>query len=163
LSEASESSPSTAAFVQDYLHEHIPLSAAMGIQVSRCDAAAVELRAPLEPNLNHRATAFGGSLSAIGILAAWTWLHSRLRGEGVESRLVIQQNTIDYLLPVAGELRAVCRAPDDASVQRFLRIFQRHGRARLSLDSTLHEGDSEDVSGRLQGEFVVLRPESNPS
>ena len=47
--------------VQTYLHDHIPLSAAMGAGVSQADTEIVRLSAPLEPNLNHRATAFGGS------------------------------------------------------------------------------------------------------
>jgi thioesterase domain-containing protein len=81
------------AEVEAYLHRHIPLSADMGVAVVACEDAGVTLRAPLAPNINHRATVFGGSVSAVTILAAWTWLHFSLRAAGHTSRLVIQRNT----------------------------------------------------------------------
>jgi thioesterase domain-containing protein len=57
--------------LERYLHEHIPLSHAMRVGVVTVDAGTVVLRAPLEPNINHRETVFGGSASALAILAAW--------------------------------------------------------------------------------------------
>jgi len=63
----------TLGELQDYLHEHIPISSAMGVRVVACDESGVRLTAPLYPNINHRATVFGGSASAVAILAAWTF------------------------------------------------------------------------------------------
>lgn len=54
-----------------YLHEHIPLSQDMGVEVVVADWNSVTLRAPLAPNINHRETVFGGSASAVAIPAAW--------------------------------------------------------------------------------------------
>ena len=42
----------------------------------------VVIEAPLAPNINHRKTVFGGSASALGILAAWSLVHLRLAGTG---------------------------------------------------------------------------------
>jgi thioesterase domain-containing protein len=56
--------------LQAYLHAHIPLSAAMQVSVDAVAADGVTLRAPLAPNINHRETVFGGSASAVAILAA---------------------------------------------------------------------------------------------
>ena len=47
--------------VEQYLHRHIPLSAAMGIRVRLATPHRVELWAPLAPNINHQSTVFGGS------------------------------------------------------------------------------------------------------
>jgi len=46
--------------LERYLHERIPLSLAMGVEVRAAGAAGVELHAPLEPNINHRDTVFDG-------------------------------------------------------------------------------------------------------
>jgi thioesterase domain-containing protein len=62
-----------------YLHEHIPLSRAMGVEVVEATWDGVSLRAPLAPNINHRETVFGGSASAVAILAAWALLYVRLQ------------------------------------------------------------------------------------
>ena len=77
-----------------YIHEHIPLSKAMGVSVVAVEDDAITLQAPLEPNLNHRQTVFGGSASALAILASWSLLHVRLHGQGIADRLVIQRNSI---------------------------------------------------------------------
>src|SRR4051812_23280531 len=113
----------TPAEVEVYLHEHIPLSAAMGVRVLACDASGATLSAPLAPNINHRATVFGGSASAVAILAAWTWLHFALRAAGHPSRLVIQSNTVDYLVPIAGEFTARCDAAPAAVFDKFIRTL----------------------------------------
>jgi thioesterase domain-containing protein len=57
--------------LEHYLHQHNPLSRAMGVEVVMADWHAVTLRAPLAPTINHRKTVFGGSASAVAILAAW--------------------------------------------------------------------------------------------
>ncbi len=141
--------------MERYLHAHIPLSAAMGVRVSSCSVAAVELTAPLEPNINHRATAFGGSLSAVAILSAWSWLHFVMRESGRSGRLVIQSNQIDYLEPVTGAFTARCAGVDAAAFAKFGRMFDRHGRARLRLDGTVRCG--ETLGATFSGEFVALR------
>jgi thioesterase domain-containing protein len=58
------------AEVECNLDDHIAISAAMGVRVLGCDATGVRLEAPLAANINHRATVFGVSASAVAILAA---------------------------------------------------------------------------------------------
>lgn len=141
--------------IEAYLHEHIPLSAAMEVRVVACDASGATLRAPLAPNINHRATVFGGSASAVAILAAWTWLNFRLRAEGHMSRLVIQKNTVDYLLPISGDFEARCAAPSEETVTKFLAIFRRHGKARLEVGAVLlSEGKPATT---FTGDYVAMK------
>jgi thioesterase domain-containing protein len=65
--------------LQAYLHERIPLSRAMEVAVREAGSDGVVLYAPLAPNINHRDTVFGGSASAVAILAAWSALYVRMR------------------------------------------------------------------------------------
>src|SRR5687767_8265798 len=102
--------PSTAD-LQAYLHAHIPLSRAMDVAVIACSPDQVVLRAPLAPNINHRDTVFGGSLSTIAILSAWSLLHVRMSAFGLKARLVIQHNTMAYEAPALGEFTASAAAP----------------------------------------------------
>jgi thioesterase domain-containing protein len=140
--------------LEHYLHAHIPLSKAMEVTVLEARPERVSLSAPLAPNINHRDTVFGGSASAVAILAAWSLLHIRLNEEGIASRLVIQRNTMSYALPMAGSFTAVAAMPSAADWALFLRIFKRRGRARIAVASELHfEGQ---VAGRLEGEFAAL-------
>lgn len=144
----------TPAELQQYLHSHIPLSAAMYVSVASIAAESVVLQAPLAPNINHRETVFGGSASALAILAAWSLLHTRLRSEGVDCRLVIQRNTMEYELPIQGEFFARSYLEEPQQWQLFMRMLARKGKARISVVSIL-EYLGQPV-GNFKGEFVAL-------
>ncbi len=144
--------------LETYLHQHIPLSHAMGVRVIAASAEGIELGAPLPPNLNHRRTAFGGSVSALAILSAWAFLHLRLQQEGAAvsgAALVIQRNEVAYLRPIDADFTAVCPAPPAAVFSRFLATLARRGKARITLAATLRCGGEE--AGTFSGDYVALR------
>lgn len=144
----------TPSELQAYLHTHIPLSAAMQVEVMKAEWENVLLRAPLAPNINHRETVFGGSASALSILAAWSLLHLRLRLIDVATRLVIQSNRMDYLEPIAGSFSARSSLEDADQWPTFMRLLERRGRARLMVRADLLA--EEEVAGSFFGEFVAL-------
>lgn len=140
--------------LQDYLHQHIPLSRAMAVSVAEASLQRVVLSAPLAPNINHRETVFGGSASAVAILAAWSMLHLKLSAQNLGSRLVIQRNTMDYELPIDGTFTAVAEAPAEQAWRAFVRMFERKGLGRIEQASALvYQGQT---AGRLMGEFVAF-------
>ncbi|MES2610024.1 MAG: YiiD C-terminal domain-containing protein [Pseudomonadota bacterium] len=140
--------------LQAYLHQHIPLSGAMAVSVLEASLERVVLSAPLAPNINHRDTVFGGSASAVAILAAWSMLHLRLSAHGLGSRLVIQRNTMEYGLPIDGTFTAVAEAPTEQAWRAFVRVFERKGLGRIEQASVLmYHGQP---AGRLTGEFVAF-------
>ena len=137
-----------------YIHEHIPLSKAMGVSVVAVEDDAIILQAPLEPNLNHRQTVFGGSASALAILASWALLHVRLQAAGIADRLVIQRNVMEYRHPIDGPFtaRSMLERPD--AWRQFTVMLARRGRARITVVAVLeHMGR---VAGRFSGQFVAL-------
>ena len=146
--------------LEQYLHEHIPLSKAMQVSVLAAEEAAVLLAAPLAPNINHRATVFGGSASAVAILSAWSLLHTRLVRDGVASRLVIQRNTMSYERPIEGRFiaRSALAQPQEwANVKRML---MRKRQARLEVATVPeHEGR---VAGRFPRQFVASTHDAAP-
>jgi len=127
----------TPAEVQAYLEEHIPLSAGMAIRVLEANPAGVSIAAPLEPNLNHRSTAFGGSVAALAILAGWTLVHLKLRAEGLVAQTVIQSSDVRYDAPIHGEFRAVTEPVEASAWERFTRAIRRHGKGRLHVSAAV--------------------------
>ena len=140
--------------LQTYLHQHIPLSAAMQVAVVEISPNQVVLSAPLAPNINHRATAFGGSVSALAILSAWALLHTRLTALEFKCTLVVQSNTMQYDKAIAGDFTATAAVPALDEWQTFTRILQRKGRGRITVASIL--ACDGQVAGRFSGEFVAL-------
>ena len=143
-----------ASDIEQYLHEHIPLSGAMGVRVVSVSRETVRLGAPLAPNINHRATVFGGSASALAILAAWTLLYVRLKSDGISARLVIQRNSMDYEKPIHSDFTAEAHTPVDAQWDKFIQTLQRKGRARIQVVSWL--ACRGERVGELQGDFVAF-------
>ena len=143
--------------MEAYLHEHIPISRAMGVKVECVCFDKVALAAPLATNINHRDTVFGGSASAVAILAAWTLLHFRLRETGLNTRLVIQRNTMHYDNPIVDDFEAISSIPEASDWERFLVTLQRRKRSRIRVDVALR--CAGETVGRLEGDFVALRLE----
>lgn len=140
--------------LEKYLHDHIPLSKAMQVSVLSVTDDAVVLSAPLAPNINHRDTVFGGSASAVAILAAWSLLHTRLSGAGIASRLVIQRNTMSYELPIDGAFTANSFIEQAQEWARFTRLLARRGKARITVSAVLEYAGQ--IVARFSGEFVAL-------
>ncbi|QYM77937.1 thioesterase domain-containing protein [Horticoccus luteus] len=145
---------SPAGRLQAYLHRSIPLSAAMQVRVTHCEQGVVELTAPLSPNVNHRHTMFGGSISALALLAGWGAFHLALEASAVNAEIVIRHNTIDYVAPAAGDVTAHCAAVSDEERARFARTFRRLGKARMPLVVTLRCGST--VVARFHGDYAAL-------
>jgi len=146
--------PMLASELAQYLHDHIPLTKLMGVSVVSVEEQALVLQAPFAPNVNHHHTVFGGSASALAMLAGWALLHVRLRSEGLADRLVIQRNTMEYEHPITGQFtaRATLEHPDRWSA--FTTMIARKGKARIGVLAVLeHMGR---VAARFSGEFVAL-------
>ena len=143
--------------LERYLHEQIPLSAAMGVRVRMATPERVQLAAPLAPNVNHNETVFGGSAAALATLAAWSLLHLRIARAGLHARLVIQRSAMEYERPIPGDFEAVCRFADEFAWERFRATLVRRGRARLTLASHLVY-DAQRMA-TFEGDFVALHRE----
>jgi thioesterase domain-containing protein len=140
--------------LQQYLYDHIPQSAAMETKVEEISAQSVTLSAPLAPNINHRDSLFGGSASSIAILAAWSFLYTRVRAEGIKATLVIQRNTMSYDHPILGTFSAKAELGEDADWTKFLNMLHRRGKARIKVTTILeYEGV---IAGTLEGDFVAV-------
>ena len=146
--------------LERYLHEHIPLSRAMHVGVVAADANGVVLQAPLAPNINHRETVFGGSASALAILAAWSLLQVRVMAAGLAPRLVIQRNTMDYELPIAGTFQARSALAEPGHWTQFTHMLAHKGKARIAVNSVL-EIDGQPA-GRFSGDFVAISAPGMP-
>ncbi|MEO0374023.1 MAG: YiiD C-terminal domain-containing protein [Cyanobacteria bacterium P01_A01_bin.17] len=113
------------------------------------------LSAPLPPNINHRSTAFGGSLSAVAILAAWTYVYCQLQNLSLPCRIVIQGNSIEYLQPVETDFQAHCMAPSQLLWDRFIKTITRRGKGRISLNVEICSDAL--LAGTFQGQYVALK------
>ncbi len=143
------------AELEEYLHNNIPITKAMQVGVVEIETNRVVLSAPLLPNTNHRDTAFGGSLSTLAILSAWSLLRLKMDEKNAKNaHLVIQRQNVEYLHPAAIDFIACAMLADEEKWQRFEQVFAAKGKARISVQSSVEAGGK--VCARFVGDFVVL-------
>jgi thioesterase domain-containing protein len=147
-----------AQLLQSVLHQDIPLTREMGVEVISWQDHQLRLHLPLAQNINHKSTLFGGSLYCGAVLAGWGWLYLRLKEAGIDDgHIVIQDGQIQYPLPVKRDGVAICDAPDDASWDKFLKMYQRRGMARLALKTRIVAEGSDEPAVEFVGQYVLHR------
>ena len=144
---------SLARRTQELLHSKIPITRALGVRVEDYDGERLTLSAPLDVNVNHLGTAFGGSLNALAVLCGYALLWLELKD--TQCHIVIRESSISYERPVRGDLRAVCARPEAEELEQFKRAFHQKGKARISLAVTIEDEGTTAV--RFRGTFVALR------
>lgn len=144
-----------AQALQKTLHHEIPLSAALGLEVAEYDGDSLTLRAPLAPNINHKSTAFAGSLNAVATLTGWGLIWLITREHGFPSVIVIQEHETRYLRPVGQDFAATCHTPPTRQIERFLTALRQRGRARLPLTVEIRTG-GEQPAVIFTGRYVAF-------
>jgi thioesterase domain-containing protein len=143
--------------IEAYLHEHIPISKAMGIRVEHASLNKVVLSAPFANNINHKKTVFGGSLHAVATLACWTLLYVNLKEASSEPfQIVITKSDVSYPAPVDSDFTAECLMPESSDWQRFLKMLHAKGKARITLSARIDHKDRLAVD--YQAVFAAIKP-----
>jgi len=94
--------------LQEILNTEIPLTKAIGIKVVEYNDNRLTLRAPIDNNINHKCTAFGGSLYSISVLTGWGLIYLLLKEYGLSGHIVIHESNTKFLKPVATDIIARC-------------------------------------------------------
>ncbi len=142
-----------ARALQETFEHEIPITLHIGMCVARYDGSELALSAPLEPNINHKATTFAGSLNSVVTLAGWGIIWLVLKEAGIRATIVIQDSQSHYRRPVTRDFIATCRKPEAAQIEQFVRMLREKGKARLELQAQIHEHEKLALS--FQGRYVA--------
>ncbi len=136
---------------EEYFHEQIPLTRAMGVRVVVHNEDEFVVEAPVALNSNHLRTAFGGSINAVATLAAYGFVWLALRDRTVH--VVVAESSIRFLRPVRETIRAICPRPDPSEWIDFQTRFAAKGKARITLRVKVVEADQ--AAAEFEGIFVA--------
>ena len=144
----------SAAFLA-WLHQSIPLTAAMEIDELSFDGRNLSLSAPLEPNINDKGTGFAAATSGLATLSGWAILTLWLKSKGIEADVMIASSELKYLAPVTGRFRTCVSLPDAEALERFSERFEARGRARMALEIRI--GPLESPQLLLHGDYAAVK------
>src|SRR5215469_15808594 len=114
--------------LQETLAREIPITQHLGISIESYDDTGLTLKAPLQQNINHKSTAFAGSLNALLTLAGWGLLWLVLKERDMHAQIVIQESMSSYLRPVTRDFSACCHKPAPAYITRLETTLKRKGK-----------------------------------
>lgn len=136
-----------------FLHLKIPMTKAMGVRVEEFSPSKVRLSAELQPNLNDKGTAFGGSISSLMTLCGWSMAFAIMMEEDPEAQIVVQRSSIKYLAPIREDFSAECEIRDRDNLDQFLDDYRESGKGRLKLEVRSFGGDT--LSAEYEGQYVA--------
>ncbi len=150
--------------LQHTLNHEIPLTRHLGLRVDHYDKeeGLLSLWAPISPNLNHKSTAFAGSLNSILTLGGWSLVWILLKEWGLSGTVVIQESTCQYRFPVHEDFVARCRRPPKDDLERFESQLRGHSKGRLEVSVEICQGARQAAA--FWGRYVVhIRPPKSPT
>lgn len=156
--------------LKQFFIDHLPITQFMGLEVESYDGDTLILTAPLEPNINDKQTAFGGSLYNTAVMACWGMIYLKTQEKNIQCNQVVTEGSMKYIAPVDGRIRAICHAPSEEELASFFDHFERKGRARISLEAAIYNDvcvmriDPEvepktKPSVKFSGQYAILKSE----
>lgn len=141
--------------IENYLYKHIPITKALGVKAVEFSKKEVKFQAPLSMNINHRSTAFGGSISSLLITTGWSYLRLLFDDTEPVPKIVIGRSNTDYLKPVTGDFTSELIIPEKDTLDQFLETFERFGKARIMLKAQIKH--KEELQAEFEGDYIAIK------
>ena len=140
--------------LQKKLHNEIPLTKLMNINIKEYNEKELITTAPLSININDKGTAFGGSLSTITIISSWSlcWLISKELGFNSKNIVVIK-NENSYKKPVTKDIVCYTQKPSQQEIATLKEKLQTKKSASIKINSIIIENNETCVE--FQGYYVI--------
>ena len=140
--------------LQREIHAGIPLSIAMGFEITALSGTGITVAAPLSPNLNVHSTGFAGSLYALGILTGWGMVRHLILRQESDADLVVAEARIRYRAPVREDIQCRCEIPED-EVGAFVEQLGSKGRAKLAIEVSIGKADEANLTATMVAKTAI--------
>ena len=140
--------------LQNKLYTEIPLTKMMEIKIQDYNEQELITTAPLNPNINDKGTAFGGSLATICIISGWSlsWLISKELGFD-SNNIVIIKNETSFKKPVTKDIVCHTKKPSLEEIQILKEKLLTKKSASLKIKSKIIEDGETCVD--FEGYYVI--------
>ena len=140
--------------LQKKLHNEIPLTKLMNINIKEYNEKELITTAPLNININDKGTAFGGSLSTMTIISSWSlcWLIAKELGFDSKNIVVIR-NENSYKKPVTKDIVCYTQKPSQQEIATLKEKLQTKKSASIKINSIIIENNETCVE--FQGYYVI--------
>lgn len=146
----------TSLQLQNQLEQEIPITKTLGFKVVSLNPSEAKCLLPLQPNINHKQTLFGGSQYSGCALACYSLFLFNVRElKETTNNIVVSKAEISYKKPVLEDANIIASWPSEEERSHFLESLERKGKARVRLLARVISSDDLLLS-EFQGHFVVI-------
>ncbi len=140
--------------LQNKLYNEIPLTKVMKIKIQNYNENELITTAPLKININDKGTAFGGSLSTITIISAWSlcWLISKELGFN-SNNIVIIKNETSFRKPVTKDIICYTKKPSFEEIKLLKQKLETKKSASIKIESAIIENN--EICVDFLGYYVI--------
>ena len=149
----------TPVQLQELLFKNIPICSKLGIEIKSVTTTDILVQVALEPNLNHKGTAFGGSQYAVATAACYGLFLYVLQANGEKTQdLVIAEGTMEYKKPISSDF-IITSHWNLESQDLFFKTLARKQRAKVKLEARLEFLST--LGSSYEGFFIASNRISN--
>ncbi len=139
--------------LKQWIYQKIPAVKNFEFDIQNIKPGYANLKVPLVPHINHKGTAFGGSLYNSAVLACYLLVYSELASLGQSSdSFVISDGTMKYIKPVTADFD-VKVGWSQVQLDSVVKALQSKKKARWTLFAEI-ECNGEKCA-EFQGRFVL--------
>ena len=140
--------------LQKKLHNEIPLTKLMNINIKEYNEKELITTAPLNININDKGTAFCGSLSTMTIISSWSlcWLISKELGFD-SNNIVIIKNETSFKKPVTKDIVCHTKKPSFEEIKTLKQKLEIKKSASIKIESKIIEND--EICVEFVGYYVI--------
>lgn len=140
--------------LQEKLHNEIPLTKLMQLKIKEYNDKELITTAPLEININDKGTAFGGSLSTITIISAWSMCWLIAKELKIDSKnIVVIKNENTYNKPVTKDIFCYTTKPSISQIEKLKEKINTKGSGSIKIQSSIMEDDN--ICVEFIGTYVI--------
>jgi len=140
--------------LEEKLHNDIPMTKYMQLEVEKIEDNSLITKIPLEPNINDKGTGFAGSLSTLVTISAWSACYLETKKLGYEkSMIAIIKSDTSYKAPVTKDMFCKTIMPTQEQIKTLEKKLKEKGSASLKVKSQIIE--EEKVCVDFEGIYVI--------
>lgn len=140
---------------QKFLHKSIPLTKDMGLKLIEFNQTTLKLTAPLSNNINDKGSVFGGSSSALMIIAAWSLIKLNCDDYDIDADIVIHKNETIWKKPLYSDLVLEAVFEEEYDFKQISKIVDNKRHKKIMCNISLKDKDG-DIYSTMKANYVII-------
>jgi len=141
--------------LQKFLHHEIPLTKDMGLELIEFKDLLLQVKAPLMSNINDKGSVFGGSSSALMIIAAWSLIKLNCQKNDIQADIVIHKNETTWQKAMYKDLLINASFQKDYDFSEIKGVIDSKRHMRITCLIEMVDTD-ENIYSTMKAKYVII-------